>query len=139
MHTKVQKTHKKCKNKYISSNRYIAGWRGSDIVLVHSFHHIGYPRYYRDILQLITGLKHNAPLANCHSWDRRCTSVISNQKSERVCSPGLHGRLRGPVTAACEKATACLVRLALAALLCVTTLGLDVGLPNLGNWVFLEP
>jgi hypothetical protein len=64
MHTKMQKTHKKCKNRYIGSHRYIAGWRRSDMVLVYRFHHIGYPRYYRDVLDSITGLKHNAPGAN---------------------------------------------------------------------------
>jgi hypothetical protein len=33
------------------SNRFIAR-RGSDIVLLRSFHHIGYPRYCHDIMQV---------------------------------------------------------------------------------------
>jgi hypothetical protein len=34
---KMQKTHQKCKHRYIGSNRYIAGRWGSDIVLVRGF------------------------------------------------------------------------------------------------------
>jgi hypothetical protein len=47
----------------------LPGRRGSDIVLVHSFHHIGYPRYCRDVLESITFL-------NCRKGPHRSATCV---------------------------------------------------------------
>jgi hypothetical protein len=52
---KVQKKHNQnAKNDISVLTEKFPGRGGSDIVLVRGFHHIGYPRYYRDILESIT-------------------------------------------------------------------------------------
>ena len=52
-HRNCKKSHKKCQKWYIGDNRYIARSFTYWLFLIASFHHIGYPRYYRDILESV--------------------------------------------------------------------------------------
>ena len=67
IHTKKTKNAKKCTQKFKKNTKkakpdisvlidILPGRRRSDIGMVRNFHHFGYPRYYRDILESVTGL-----------------------------------------------------------------------------------
>jgi hypothetical protein len=49
----LQKSHQKCQKWYIGDNRYIARSFTYWLSPITSFHHIGHPRYYRDILESV--------------------------------------------------------------------------------------
>jgi hypothetical protein len=55
-HKKCKKHTKNAKNDVSVLINTLPGWRGSDVVLVRSFHHIGSPRCYRDLLESVRGL-----------------------------------------------------------------------------------